>query len=131
MQAKAEGQEVASAEEAAAFAEKMPETAAELYLNDACDDDLAAADRLPARRSTQSSTNWRLAATPAGPGVVGVAVRRPPRVRTARGAAAAANGIDAAGRRVHRAFLASVRAWHGSGWLNATDAGPPPPAPTC
>ncbi len=35
-------------EEAAAFAEKMPETAAELYMNDASDDDLAAADRLPA-----------------------------------------------------------------------------------
>ncbi|GAA2644207.1 hypothetical protein GCM10010307_48350 [Streptomyces vastus] len=35
-------------EEAAAFAEKMPETAAELYVNDTSDDDLAAADRLPA-----------------------------------------------------------------------------------
>lgn len=31
-------------EEAAAFAEKMPQTAAELYVNDATDDDLAAAD---------------------------------------------------------------------------------------
>ncbi|CAL9327608.1 hypothetical protein SUDANB178_00001 [Streptomyces sp. enrichment culture] len=34
-------------EEAAAFAEKLPETAAELYVNDATDDDLAAADKLP------------------------------------------------------------------------------------
>ncbi len=35
-------------EEAAAFAEKMPQTAAELYGIDASDEDLAAADRLPA-----------------------------------------------------------------------------------
>ncbi len=34
-------------EEAAAFAEKLPETAAELYVNDASDEDLAAADKLP------------------------------------------------------------------------------------
>lgn len=32
-------------EEAAAFAEKLPETAAELYMNDASDDDLTATDR--------------------------------------------------------------------------------------
>ncbi|WP_406723615.1 Helicase associated domain protein [Streptomyces sp. GD-15H] len=35
-------------EEAAAFAEKLPQTAAELYVNDTSDEDLAAADRLPA-----------------------------------------------------------------------------------
>ncbi|MFD3658910.1 DEAD/DEAH box helicase family protein, partial [Streptomyces sp. NPDC058620] len=34
-------------EEARAFADKLPETAAELYVNDASDEDLAAADRLP------------------------------------------------------------------------------------
>lgn len=34
-------------EEAAAFAEKLPETAAELCVNDVSDDDLAAADKLP------------------------------------------------------------------------------------
>ncbi|RSS78694.1 DEAD/DEAH box helicase, partial [Streptomyces sp. WAC05292] len=34
-------------EEAAAFAEKLPETAAELYVNDASDADRAAAERLP------------------------------------------------------------------------------------
>ncbi len=35
-------------EEAMGFAEKMPETAAELYAGDVTDEDLAAADRLPA-----------------------------------------------------------------------------------
>jgi hypothetical protein len=34
-------------EEAAAFAEKLPQTAAELYVSDASNDDLTAADRLP------------------------------------------------------------------------------------
>ncbi|MFI9247999.1 hypothetical protein ACIGXF_36795 [Streptomyces sp. NPDC053086] len=33
---------------AAAFAEKLPETAAELYMNDASDEDLAKAEKLPA-----------------------------------------------------------------------------------
>jgi hypothetical protein len=33
-------------EGAAAFAEKLPETAAELYMNNASDNDLAAADKL-------------------------------------------------------------------------------------
>nr|BBJ56345.1 hypothetical protein SAVMC3_89740 [Streptomyces avermitilis] len=46
-------------EEAAAFAEQLPKTAAELYVNDASDEDLAAAGRLPRRRSTRSSTSWR------------------------------------------------------------------------
>ncbi|GHD54806.1 hypothetical protein GCM10010335_69740 [Streptomyces galbus] len=35
-------------EEAAALAEKLPQTAAALYANDATDEDLAAADKLPA-----------------------------------------------------------------------------------
>ncbi|MGW1134724.1 hypothetical protein [Streptomyces griseoluteus] len=35
-------------EGAAAFAEKLPKTAAELYVNGATDKDLAAADKLPA-----------------------------------------------------------------------------------
>lgn len=34
-------------EEAAAFAKKLPATAAELFVNDATDDGLAAADKLP------------------------------------------------------------------------------------
>ncbi|MFH9677815.1 Helicase associated domain protein [Streptomyces sp. NPDC017405] len=97
-------------EEAAAFAEKMPETAAELYLNDASDDDLAAADRLPA--SSIDAEFYELEAGRHVPpdrvwsawlcGDHLVAERREVLRQFA-------NGIDAAGRRVHRAFLASVR----------------------
>lgn len=97
-------------EEAAAFAEKMAETAAELYMNDASDDDLAAADRLPA-----SSIDAEFYELEAGRHVP------PDRVWSAwlcgdhlvserrEVLRQFANGIDAAGRRVHRAFLASVR----------------------
>lgn len=97
-------------EEAAAFAEKMPETAAELYMNDASDDDLAAADRLPA--SSIDAEFYELEAGRHVPpdrvwsawlcGDHLVAERREVLRQFA-------NGIDAAGRRVHRAFLASVR----------------------
>ncbi|MFD7541818.1 Helicase associated domain protein [Streptomyces sp. NPDC059819] len=97
-------------EEAAAFAEKMPETAAELYLNDASDDDLAAADRLP--KSSIDAEFYELEAGRHVPpdrvwaawlcGDHLVAERREVLRQFA-------NGIDAAGRRVHRAFLASVR----------------------
>ncbi|MFB6963187.1 Helicase associated domain protein [Streptomyces sp. NPDC056309] len=97
-------------EEAAAFAEKLPETAAELYSNDASDDDLAAADRLP-----KSSIDAEFYELEAGRHVP------PDRVWSAwlcgdhlvserrEVLRQFANGIDAAGRRVHRAFLASVR----------------------
>ncbi|MEV7225279.1 Helicase associated domain protein [Streptomyces sp. NPDC093681] len=97
-------------EEAAAFAEKLPETAAELYVNDASDDDLAAADRLP-----KSSIDAEFYELEAGRHVP------PDRVWSAwlcgdhlvserrEVIRQFANGIDAAGRRVHRAFLASVR----------------------
>ncbi|MEV6544242.1 Helicase associated domain protein [Streptomyces sp. NPDC051665] len=97
-------------EEAAAFAEKMPQTAAELYMTDASDDDLAAADRLPA-----SSIDAEFYELEAGRHVP------PDRVWSAwlcgdhlvserrEVLRQFANGIDAAGRRVHRAFLASVR----------------------
>ncbi|MEU8472183.1 Helicase associated domain protein [Streptomyces sp. NPDC029006] len=97
-------------EEAAAFAEKLPETAAELYMNDASDDDLAAADRLPA--SSIDAEFYELEASRHVP---------PDRVWSAwlcgdhlvserrEVLRQFANGIDAAGRRVHRAFLASVR----------------------
>ncbi|MFC9622102.1 Helicase associated domain protein [Streptomyces sp. NPDC056930] len=97
-------------EEAAAFAEKLPETAAELYVNDASDDDLAAADRLP-----KSSIDAEFYELEAGRHVP------PDRVWSAwlcgdhlvserrEVLRQFANGIDAAGRRVHRAFLASVR----------------------
>ncbi|MET9017761.1 Helicase associated domain protein [Streptomyces olivaceoviridis] len=97
-------------EEAMAFAEKMPETAAELYVNDASDDDLAAAGRLP-----KSSIDAEFYELEAGRHVP------PDRVWSAwlcgdhlvserrEVLRQFANGIDASGRRVHRAFLASVR----------------------
>ncbi|MGW3683157.1 Helicase associated domain protein [Streptomyces prasinus] len=97
-------------EEAAAFAEKMPQTAAKLYATDASGDDLAAADRLPA-----SSIDARFYELEAGRHV------SPDRVWSAwlcgdhvvserrEVIRQFANGIDAAGRRVHRAFLASCR----------------------
>ncbi|MGW0607729.1 Helicase associated domain protein [Streptomyces sp. NPDC002640] len=97
-------------EEAAAFAEKLPETAAALYTRDATDEDLAAADKLPA-----SSIDAEFYELEAGRHVP------PDRVWSAwlcgdhlvserrEVLRQFANGIDAAGRRVHRAFLASVR----------------------
>ncbi|AZM57365.1 helicase [Streptomyces sp. WAC 01529] len=97
-------------EEAAAFAEKLPKTAAELYLNDASDADLAAADKLP--KSSIDAAFYELEAGRHVP---------PDRVWSAwlcgdhlvserrEVLKQFANGIDAAGRRVHRAFLASCR----------------------
>ena len=97
-------------EEAAAFAEKLPKTAAELYVNDATDEDLAAADKLP-----KSSIDAEFYELEAGRHVP------PDRVWSAwlcgdhlvserrEVIRQFAGGIDAAGRRVHRAFLASVR----------------------
>lgn len=97
-------------EEARAFADKLPETAAELYLNDATGADLAAADKLPA-----SSIDAEFYELEAGRHVP------PDRVWSAwlcgdhlvaerrEALRQFANGIDATGRRVHRAFLASVR----------------------
>ncbi|MEU3410224.1 Helicase associated domain protein [Streptomyces sp. NPDC006658] len=97
-------------EEAAAFAEKLPETAAELYMNDASDEDLAAADKLP--KSSLDAEFYELEAGRHVPpdrvwsawlcGDHLVAERREVLRQFA-------GGIDAAGRRVHRAFLASVR----------------------
>ncbi|KUN74957.1 helicase [Streptomyces griseoruber] len=97
-------------EEAAAFAQKVPETAAELYVNDATGDDLAAAGRLPA--SSIDAGFYELEACRHVP---------PDRVWSAwlcgdhlvserrEVLRQFADGIDAAGRRVHRAFLASCR----------------------
>ncbi|MFD9377831.1 Helicase associated domain protein [Streptomyces sp. NPDC059999] len=97
-------------EEAAAFAEKLPETAAELYMNDASDADLTAAENLP-----KSSIDAEFYELEAGRHIP------PDRVWSAwlcgdhlvserrEVLRQFANGIDAAGRRVHRAFLASVR----------------------
>ncbi len=97
-------------EEAAAFAEKLPQTAAELYVNDASDEDPAAADKLPkssidaefyeleAGRHVRADRVW--SAWLCGDHLV---TERREVIRQF------ANGIDATGRRVHRAFLASVR----------------------
>ncbi|MET9819563.1 Helicase associated domain protein [Streptomyces sp. NPDC006355] len=97
-------------EEAAAFAEKMPETAAQLYVNDASADDLAAAEELP--KSSIDAAFYELEAGRHVP---------PDRVWSAwlcgdhlvserrEVLRQFANGIDANNRRMHRAFLASVR----------------------
>ncbi|MFH9959697.1 Helicase associated domain protein [Streptomyces roseolus] len=97
-------------EEAAAFAEKLPETAAELYMSDATGADLAAAEKLPA--SSIDAEFYELEAGRHVPpdrvwsawlcGDHLVAERREVLRQFA-------GGIDAAGRRVHRAFLASCR----------------------
>ncbi|WP_428933662.1 Helicase associated domain protein [Streptomyces sp. ACT015] len=97
-------------EEARAFADKLPETAAALYLNDVSDVDLAAADKLP--KSSIDAEFYELEAGRHVPpdrvwsawlcGDHLVAERR-------EALRQFANGIDAAGHRVHRAFLASVR----------------------
>ncbi|MFJ3825592.1 DEAD/DEAH box helicase [Streptomyces nodosus] len=97
-------------EEAAAFAEKLPETAAELYVNDASDDDLAAADKLP--KSSIDAEFYELeAGRHVPPDRVWSAWLCGDHLVTERREIIRqfANGIDAAGRRVHRAFLASVR----------------------
>ncbi|MGA5412115.1 Helicase associated domain protein [Streptomyces lavendulocolor] len=97
-------------EEAAAFAEKLPKTAAALYMNDVSDADLAAAEKLPA-----SSIDAEFYELEAGrhvpPGRVWSAWLCGDHLVTERREVLRqfANGIDAAGRRVHRAFLASVR----------------------
>jgi superfamily II DNA or RNA helicase len=97
-------------EEAAAFAEKLPETAAELYANDVTDEDLAAADKLP-----KSSIDAKFYELEAGrhvpPDRVWPAWLCGDHLVTERRETLRqfAGGIDAAGRRVHRAFLASCR----------------------
>ncbi|MFJ7131022.1 Helicase associated domain protein [Streptomyces sp. NPDC098101] len=97
-------------EEACAFADKLPETAAKLYVNDASDADLVATGKLPA-----SSIDAEFYELEAGRHVP------PDRVWSAwlcgdhlvserrEALRQFANGINAAGRRVRRAFLASVR----------------------
>ncbi|MEV6733755.1 Helicase associated domain protein [Streptomyces sp. NPDC051364] len=97
-------------EEAAAFAAKMPATAAALYATEASEQALAAAEQLPkssidaefyeleAGRHVPPDRVW--AAWLCGDHLVS---ERREVIRQF------ANGIDADGRRVHRAFLASVR----------------------
>ncbi|MFD6150214.1 Helicase associated domain protein [Streptomyces sp. NPDC060243] len=97
-------------EEAAAFAEKMPETAADLYRNEVSGEDLALAEELPPSevgggfyelepgRHVPPSRVWSKWLCGDHP----VTERRAVLGQFA-------NGMDEEGRRVHRAFLASVR----------------------
>ncbi|WP_284581812.1 DEAD/DEAH box helicase [Streptomyces sp. 2P-4] len=97
-------------EEAAAFAEKLPETAAELYATHASDADLAAAERLP--KSSIDAEFYELeAGRHVPPDRVWSAWLCGDHLVTERREVLRqfANGIDANNRRVHRAFLASVR----------------------
>ena len=97
-------------EEAEAFAAKLPETAAELYVTEASDGALADAERLPT-----SSIDAELYDLEAGrhvpPDRVWSAWLCGDHLVTERRETIRqfANGIDADGKRVHRAFLASVR----------------------
>ncbi|MEV5321727.1 Helicase associated domain protein [Streptomyces sp. NPDC052687] len=97
-------------EEAAAFAEKLPETAARLYANDVSDEDLAQAEKLP--KSSIDAEFYELeAGRHVPPDRVWSAWLCGDHLVTERRETLRqfANGIDAAGRRVHRAFLASCR----------------------
>ncbi|MGA4863698.1 Helicase associated domain protein [Streptomyces lavendulocolor] len=97
-------------EEAAAFAEKLPETAAKLYAGEVSGEDLAQADKLPA-----SSIDAEFYELEAGrhvpPDRVWSAWLCGDHLVTERREVLRqfAGGIDTAGRRVHRAFLASCR----------------------
>ncbi|MEU9083436.1 Helicase associated domain protein [Streptomyces sp. NPDC048357] len=97
-------------EEAAAFADKLPETAAELYVNDASDADLAVAEKLPAS-SIEAEFYELEAGRHVPPDRVWSAWLCGDHLVTERREVLRqfANGIDADNRRVHRAFLASVR----------------------
>ncbi|MEU4733187.1 Helicase associated domain protein [Streptomyces sp. NPDC023588] len=97
-------------EEAAAFADKLPQTAAELYATDASDTDLAAAGKLP--KSSIDAEFYELeAGRHVPPDRVWSAWLCGDHLVTERREVLRqfANGIDANNRRVHRAFLASVR----------------------
>ncbi|MFJ2203476.1 Helicase associated domain protein [Streptomyces violaceusniger] len=97
-------------EEAAAFAEKLPETAAELYMNDASDEDLAKAEELP-KSSIDAEFHDLEAGRHVPPDRVWSAWLCGDHLVSERREVIRqfANGIDASGRRVHRAFLASCR----------------------
>ncbi|MFF0541169.1 Helicase associated domain protein [Streptomyces coelicoflavus] len=97
-------------EEAAAFAQKLPKTAAALYARDASGEDLAVAGELPA--SSIGADFYELEASRhVPPERVWSAWLCGDHLVTERREALRqfANGIDAEGRRVHRAFLASCR----------------------
>ncbi len=97
-------------EETVGFAKTAPRTAVEMCADDASDDDLAAVDRLP-----KSSIDAAFYAPETGrhvpPGGIWSAWLCGDRLVVERPDVLCqfANGIDAAGHCVHRAFLASVR----------------------
>ncbi len=97
-------------EEAAAFAEKLPQTAAELYVTDASGADLAAAAKLP-KSSIEAEFYELESGRHVPPERVWSAWLCGDHLVTERREVLRqfANGIDANNRRVHRAFLASVR----------------------
>ncbi|MFB7982939.1 DEAD/DEAH box helicase [Streptomyces vinaceus] len=97
-------------EEAAAFAEKLPETAAELYVTDASDADLAAAEKLP-KSSIEAEFYELESGRHVPPDRVWAAWLCGDHLVSERREVLRqfANGINADNRRVHRAFLASVR----------------------
>ncbi|MGP3691127.1 Helicase associated domain protein [Streptomyces sp. IBSNAI002] len=97
-------------EEARAFAEKLPESAAELYATETSDVDLAAAEKLPTS-SIEAEFYELEAGRHVPPDRVWSAWLCGDHLVTERREALRqfANGIDANNRRVHRAFLASVR----------------------
>ncbi|MYQ82036.1 DEAD/DEAH box helicase family protein [Streptomyces sp. SID4923] len=97
-------------EEARAFADKLPKTAAELYAGDASDEDLAAADKLP--KSSIDAEFYELeAGRHVPPNRVWSAWLCGDHLVSERREVLRqfANGITATGHRVHRAFLASCR----------------------
>ncbi|MCX4784416.1 DEAD/DEAH box helicase [Streptomyces sp. NBC_01264] len=97
-------------EEARAFAEKLPATAAELYVSESDPVALARAEELP-ESSIEAEPYELEAGRHVPPGRVWSAWLCGDHLVSERREVLRqfANGIDAAGRRVHRAFLASVR----------------------
>ncbi|WP_331756376.1 Helicase associated domain protein [Streptomyces sp. NBC_01568] len=97
-------------EEAAAFADKLPETAAELYVTEVSDEALARAEAMP-KSSIEAEFYELEAGRHVPPDRVWSAWLCGDHLVTERREVLRqfANGIDANNRRVHRAFLASVR----------------------
>ncbi|KOT92618.1 helicase [Streptomyces sp. NRRL F-4711] len=98
-------------EEAAAFAETLPKTAAELYVTDTDDETMVKAEKTLPASSIDAEFYGLEAGRHVPPDRVWSAWLCGDHLVTERREAIRqfANGIDAAGRRVHRAFLASVR----------------------
>ncbi|NUS10268.1 MAG: DEAD/DEAH box helicase family protein [Streptomyces sp.] len=98
-------------EETAAFAEALPKTAAELYVTETDDETMAKAEKALPGSSIDAEFYGLEAGRHVPPDRVWSAWLCGDHLVTERREVIRqfANGIDAAGRRVHRAFLASVR----------------------